>query len=526
MKITLALLFSLLAGMAHATCPAVPADCLSTPVYRSIAIGVAPGAAGTALFPTGGLLGGTWTGNPTFTGNWLFSGSLTATPANLNITLSPSGTGRVIINPATAGTLDNMVIGGTTRLAGNFTTLNLNNQLTSTLATGTAPFVIASTTNVANLNASSLSGATFAAPGPIGSGTPSTGAFTTLAASSTISGAGVTSLFASPPPIGSTAASTGAFTTLTANNDVTFTPASHNLVFSPTGIGTVAISPASNLTMTPGGTASLSPTGVLTLKGQTYTAAGAVSLGVATSTVGAGTYYAGHGLINTQTFCASGCTATGGTYTPTAGTNQVEIIVVAAGGGGGGCAATSGAQSCVSGSGAGGSYGRALFTSGFSGITMTVGAVGTAGTSGPGSGGTGGTTSAGALISCPGGGGGTLGSVSAATTFSVLALGIAGPSACTFSGQVTGTAVSVPGGTSGAGFVASTGNGNQFPGQSGGTPLGMGVGALYTSNAVTATGKAGTGYGWGAGGSWNQASQSATAGLAGGPSIIIVKEYN
>jgi hypothetical protein len=56
------------------------------------------------------------------------------------------------------------------------------NQLVSTVATGTAPFVVASTTNIPNLNASSLNGATFAAPGAIGSGTASTGAFTTLSA--------------------------------------------------------------------------------------------------------------------------------------------------------------------------------------------------------------------------------------------------------------------------------------------------------------------------------------------------------
>ena len=53
-------------------------------------------------------------------------------------------------------------------------TIGLSGQLSSTLATGTAPFVVASTTNVANLNASSLSGATFANPGAIGSGTPAT----------------------------------------------------------------------------------------------------------------------------------------------------------------------------------------------------------------------------------------------------------------------------------------------------------------------------------------------------------------
>ena len=59
------------------------------------------------------------------------------------------------------------------------------NQFTSTLATGTAPFVVTSTTNVANLNASSLNGATFAAPGAIGGGTAAAGTFTTLAATST-----------------------------------------------------------------------------------------------------------------------------------------------------------------------------------------------------------------------------------------------------------------------------------------------------------------------------------------------------
>ena len=46
-------------------------------------------------------------------------------------------------------------------------------QLTSTIAIGTAPLVVTSTTNVANLNASSLNGATFAAPGAIGGGTAS-----------------------------------------------------------------------------------------------------------------------------------------------------------------------------------------------------------------------------------------------------------------------------------------------------------------------------------------------------------------
>lgn len=71
-------------------------------------------------------------------------------------------------------------IGSTTSSSGAFTTISATGQITSTLAAGTAPFVIASTDNVANLNASLLGGATFAAPGAIGSGTAGTGAFTTL----------------------------------------------------------------------------------------------------------------------------------------------------------------------------------------------------------------------------------------------------------------------------------------------------------------------------------------------------------
>lgn len=77
----------------------------------------------------------------------------------------------------TVSALNSVSIGATTASTGRFTTI------TSTATTGTAPLVVASTTNVANLNASSLNGATFAAPGAIGSTTASTGAFTTLSAS-------------------------------------------------------------------------------------------------------------------------------------------------------------------------------------------------------------------------------------------------------------------------------------------------------------------------------------------------------
>ena len=64
--------------------------------------------------------------------------------------------------------------------------LSSGKPLISTVTTGTAPFTVSSTTNIPNLNASSLNGATFASPGSIGSGTPGTGAFTTLTATGLI----------------------------------------------------------------------------------------------------------------------------------------------------------------------------------------------------------------------------------------------------------------------------------------------------------------------------------------------------
>jgi hypothetical protein len=44
-------------------------------------------------------------------------------PANAQVAISPTGTGSVTINPATAGTMNNMVIGGTTPLAITGTTI-------------------------------------------------------------------------------------------------------------------------------------------------------------------------------------------------------------------------------------------------------------------------------------------------------------------------------------------------------------------------------------------------------------------
>ena len=65
-------------------------------------------------------------------------------------------------------------------------TLSATGVITSTLATGTAPFTVTSTTMVSNLNADQLDGADWAAPAAIGTGTPAAGTFTTGTFSGTL----------------------------------------------------------------------------------------------------------------------------------------------------------------------------------------------------------------------------------------------------------------------------------------------------------------------------------------------------
>ena len=123
--------------------------------------------------PVGGILTITLLTNSTQNGTWDYHFGV---PSNTNwgtATLSTSAniiTGAGISGPSGTAKFD---ISSTTGL-GKFITME------STVATGTAPLVVASTTNVANLNASTLNGATFAAPGTIGGGTASGATFSTV----------------------------------------------------------------------------------------------------------------------------------------------------------------------------------------------------------------------------------------------------------------------------------------------------------------------------------------------------------
>ncbi len=133
------------------------------------------------------------------TGTATLEGTVNINGVDVSTTITPSGIGTVTINPATAGTINNMSIGATTRAAGNFTTLDANS--TSTLSGA----VNATGSNV-NLTFS-----------PTGTGTVSIQPAGGLTVNPTTTGT------INNTSIGASTRSTGAFTTLTANNLTTIT---------------------------------------------------------------------------------------------------------------------------------------------------------------------------------------------------------------------------------------------------------------------------------------------------------------
>ena len=83
------------------------------------------------------------------------TGAATLSPANQPVTLAPTGTGSVLINPATAGTLDNVAIGQTTPKAVAASTLTVNGKsvapvgnLTTTGGTNNLNFNLTGATNI------------------------------------------------------------------------------------------------------------------------------------------------------------------------------------------------------------------------------------------------------------------------------------------------------------------------------------------------------------------------------------------
>jgi hypothetical protein len=115
-----------------------------------------------------------WLGGPTVATSITASGTITANgavtfnPANLTVSIQPSGSGTVTINPGTAGTMDNVAIGVTTATTGKFSTLTTTGNvgiggtpsypLDVQSATADVRFLSSTGTNLARLNISNTGG--------------------------------------------------------------------------------------------------------------------------------------------------------------------------------------------------------------------------------------------------------------------------------------------------------------------------------------------------------------------------------
>jgi hypothetical protein len=92
----------------------------------------ASGSGGGALRTAGGSACLQWGGGGGV--NLTLDGSFNMNPANSTISMAPSGSGTVTINPATAGTVDNMAVGGTTAAAGTFTVVKATEYIEKSTA--------------------------------------------------------------------------------------------------------------------------------------------------------------------------------------------------------------------------------------------------------------------------------------------------------------------------------------------------------------------------------------------------------
>ena len=170
----------------------------------------------------------------------------------------------ITANTAFAGPI-NGTVGATTPASGAFTTLAASSTVSGT---GFSTY-LASPPAIGGTAAAAITGTTITANtglvgphnGTVGATTPSTGAFTTLSASSTVSGTGFSTYLASPPAIGGTAAAAGSFTTVTASTSMLSNGTGG--VGYATGAGAAVTQLTSRTTTTP--TTGAKPAGAITL---------------------------------------------------------------------------------------------------------------------------------------------------------------------------------------------------------------------------------------------------------------------
>ncbi len=215
-------------------------------------------------------------------------------------------------------------------------------------------------------------------------------------------------------------------------------------------------------------------------------------------------------LLNVQRFTSSG------TYTPTLGTNSIIVEGCGGGGGGGGTPVTSNiaGYNSMGGAGGAGAYAKGRFTTGFSGATVTIGSGGTGASNA--AGGNGGPTSLGAIFSVAGGVGGVIGTNNSSANAQGGSQG---------GGAITGgTLESSVGAAGGVGIASAGGN---IGGAGGMSLFGAGPGGSACTTTTASPGQTANATNFGAGSTGGVAgqNQSAQAGGAGAPGVIIIYEY-
>ncbi|HBL8057720.1 TPA: hypothetical protein LTC10_000115 [Escherichia coli] len=211
-------------------------------------------------------------------------------------------------------------------------------------------------------------------------------------------------------------------------------------------------------------------------------------------------------LLNVRVFYSSGI------YNPTPGTKKVIVEMVGGGGGGAGARAAGPGQVAVGGAGGAGSYAKGQFTSGFSGVQVTVGSKGLGGTVSDVYPSVGGTSSFGSLMTAPGGDTGSPAGPTNNFPFSTVAAVVSG-------GATGANIIGTPGEGASSSIVISSSIIVDAPGGS----SRFGAGGYITAN--NAHGINGSGYGSGGGPSSVTAGNAAVAGGDGAPGLVIIWEY-
>ena len=262
------------------------------------------------------------TGTVTAGSTLIASAAVQLNPANYNVSLQPTGTGTVTIDPTVLGSIDNMAIGATTASTAKFTTLqtsgnvtlNGNNSVISLTPTG-AGYVVINPGALGTMDRVTVGGTT-----------PAAGTFTNLTANTSASLSPTGTVTINPSVLGSidnmaigaTTASTARVTNFTATASASLSPTGSVTINPGTtsnvdnvviGANTARAGTFTNLTATT--SASLSPTGSVTINPGTTSSVDNVNIGANTRGTGAFTSFTANGAITFTSNADSSSTSTG-----------------------------------------------------------------------------------------------------------------------------------------------------------------------------------------------------------------------